>query len=282
MTQNDPIAPSRVLVLGGTGKTGRRVAARLPGARAASRRGRPPFDWTDRATWEPTLAGTDAVYLSYFPDISAPGAADAVGAFASLAAARGVRRLVLLSARGLPAAQEAERAVAAAGAAWTVLRASWFAQNFGEEFPADEIRAGEFALPAAPGLTEPFVDAEDIADVAVAALTEAGERHAGRVYELSGPRAWTLAEAADAIAAATGRPVRFTALSPDAYRRRLTERLGLPDADAALLTGIFAAVLDGRNARPAPGVTEALGRPAAGFAAYVRRAAATGAWDPAE
>ncbi len=91
-------------------------------------------------------------------------------------------------------------------AEWTILRSSFFSQNFSESFFLEPILGGEVALPAGD-VPEPFVDAEDIADVAVAALTEDG--HAGELYELTGPRLLTFAEAVGEISRATGRKVRY-------------------------------------------------------------------------
>ncbi|MEV0809206.1 NAD(P)H-binding protein [Micromonospora sp. NPDC050200] len=264
------------LVLGGTGKTGRRVARRLTErgipTRIGSRAGTPPFDWTDRDTWKPALDGIDAVYLAYQPDLAAPGAVGTVGDLARLAADHGVRRLVLLSGRGEPEAAEAERAVAASGVDCTVLRASWFAQNFSEGYLAEPVRAGFVALPVGD-VPEPFVDADDIAEVAVAALTEPG--HAGATYELTGPRLLTFAEAVAEIATAAGRPVRFVPVSSSAYATELTAA-GVSTEEVALLTYLFTEVLDGRNARLADGVQRVLGRPPRDFRGYATEAA--GAW----
>src|SRR5215467_9820968 len=167
------------LVLGGTGKTGRRVAQRLTAlgrpVRAGSRSGRPRFDWHDQATWTPALEDVAAVYISYYPDIAAPGAAETVGSFAELAVRSGVPRLVLLSGRGEPEAERAEQAVRASGADVTILRSTWFAQNFSESYWVDMV-SGKVALPAGD-TPEPFVDVGDLADVAVAAHT--GDRRIG-------------------------------------------------------------------------------------------------------
>jgi uncharacterized protein YbjT (DUF2867 family) len=178
----------KTLVLGGTGKTGRRVVERLGAlgvpTRVGSRSGRPPFDWEDRSTWAPVLEGVGSAYISYYPDLAVPGAPETVGSFAELAVRSGVRRLVLLAGRGEPEAEEAENAVRASGADLTIVRSTWFAQNFSEDYIVDGVRSGEVALPARD-VPEPFVDADDIADVAVAALTD--DRHIGQVYELTGP-----------------------------------------------------------------------------------------------
>jgi uncharacterized protein YbjT (DUF2867 family) len=152
------------LVLGANGKTGRRVLERLRArgvsVRAGSRSAATPFDWEAPATWEPALRGMKAAYISYFPDLAAPGAPDAVAAFAELAVHSGVRRLVLLSGRGEHEAQEAERAVQRAGGDWTIVRASWFSQNFSEGYLREPVLEGEVALPAGD-VPEPFVDVDD-------------------------------------------------------------------------------------------------------------------------
>lgn len=161
------------LVLGGTGKTGRRVAERLEklGAptRIGSRNAKPPFDWNDRATWAPALEGVSRVYIAYYPDLAVPGAPENIAAFAQAALGAGARRLVLLSGRGEEEAQRAEEILKSSGAAWTILRAAWFSQNFSENFLLDAVRSGTVALPVSD-VREPFVDADDIADVAVLSL----------------------------------------------------------------------------------------------------------------
>ena len=269
------------LITGGTGKTGRRVAERLAArgvpVRVGSRSGTPPFDWEDRATWGPALDGVDAVYVAFHPDLAVPGAAETVAAFAAVAVERGVRRLVLLSGRGEEGAERAEEAVRASGAAWTILRASWFAQNFSESFLLEPLLAGELALPAS-GVREPFIDVDDIADAAAAALTEDG--HAGQLYELTGPRLLTFGEAVDEIARASGRPLRFVTITPDEFAGGMAEA-GVPAEMAALVMELFTTVLDGRNSHVTDGVRRALGREPRDFTEYARDAAAAGAWNPA-
>jgi uncharacterized protein YbjT (DUF2867 family) len=276
MTTN---ADGTTLVLGSTGKTGRRVLERLGArglsVRAGSRSGEPPFDWENRATWEAALRGAHAAYISYFPDLAAPGAPDTVGAFADLAVRSGVERLVLLSGRGEEEAQQAERAVEGAGGEWTIVRASWFSQNFSEGYLREPVLAGEVALPAGD-VAEPFVDADDIADVAVAALTEDG--HAGHVYEVTGPRLLTFADATAEISRASGRAVAFVRVPIDAYASAAAEH-GVPDDIVGLLRYLFREVLDGRNAHLTDGVQRALGRPPRDFRDFAEQAAASGAWD---
>jgi uncharacterized protein YbjT (DUF2867 family) len=272
------------LVLGGTGKTGRRVAERLKArgvpTRVGSRSGEPPFDWEDEATWAPALRDVESVYVSYtVPDIAVPGAVEAVGSFAELAVESEVRRLVLISGRGEEEAQRAERVVQEvsekAGAEWTIVRCAWFSQNFSESYFLEPILSGEVALPAGE-VPEPFVDADDIADVAVAALTE--ERHAGQLYELTGPRLLTFEEAIGEIAYASGRKIRYVPVSVQEYASMLAEQ-EVPADYVWLLTYLYTEVLDGRNAYLTDGVQRALGREPRDFAAYVLDTAAAGIWD---
>jgi uncharacterized protein YbjT (DUF2867 family) len=277
----DSTAP--ILIIGGTGKTGRRVAERLAARgiaiRIGSRQARSGlhgtrFDWDDRATWAPALRGARAAYITYFPDLLAPQALDRVRALSALAVECGVARLVLLSGRNEPAAEAAEDAVKAAGTGWTILRCAWFAQNFSESLLLDAVRGGMVALPAGP-IPEPFIDADDIADVAVAALTE--PQHDGQLYELTGPRLLTMAEATAEIARATGRDIPYVQMTVADFTAAMTGQ-GVPPAYTALLVELFVTVLDGRSAYLCDGVQRALGRPPRDFADYARTTAATGVW----
>jgi uncharacterized protein YbjT (DUF2867 family) len=267
------------LVLGGTGKTGRRVAERLEASglpvRVGSRSGEPPFDWEDEATWAPALRNMESVYVSYYPDLAVPGAVAAVRSFAEVAIRSGVRRLVLLSGRGEPEAERAEQVVQEAGEQWTILRSTWFMQNFSEDYMLEHVLSGEIRLPAGDVPT-PFLDADDIADVAVAALTEEG--HAGQLYELTGPRSLTFAEAAGEIAEAAGREVRYVPVSLEKHAAEAAGH-GVPAEVVELLTYLFSEVVDGRNANTKDGVRRALGREPKDFADYAREVAATGVWD---
>jgi len=260
------------LVLGGNGKTGGRVVKRLQQAgrpvRIGSRAGAPPFDWENRETWGPALRGVKSAYVAYQPDLAAPGGLETVQAFFGQAVESGVEKLVLLSGRGEVEAEQAEQALRATGAEWTILRSSWFCQNFSESFFLDPILAGEVALPA--GLAaEPFVDVDDIADIAFRALTEAG--HAGQFYEITGPRAMTFAEAIGEIAGAVGRDIAVIEVSPEDYRAELV-RQSVPADYVGLIMYLFTTVLDGRNTSLADGVQRA-------FSDYVRQTAATGVWE---
>jgi uncharacterized protein YbjT (DUF2867 family) len=268
------------LVLGATGTTGRRVADRLAArgvaTRLGSRSGQPPFDWADESSWPAVLRDVTAAYLVFYPDLVAPGALDSVRRFAEAAVAGGVRRLVLLSGRGEELAQLAEQAVMASGADVTIVRCAFFAQNFSEKGFEEFVRAGTVALPA-PEVGEPFVDADDIADVVVAALTEDG--HAGQLYELTGPRLLTFEEAVAEIAKATGQDIGYQRIPAAEFIAGLVAQ-GIPEEEAAVFAEIFGTVLDGRNAHLTDGVRRALGRPPRDFADYARDAATTGVWNP--
>ncbi len=278
-TASELMNHSPILVLGATGKTGRRIVQRLSekghAVRKGSRQSDPPFDWGNQSTWDAVLDGVSAVYISYAPDLAISGAADTIRALVDRAAEHGVQRLVLLSGRGEEEAQKCERLIQRPNIEWTVVRASWFCQNFSEGAFLDMVLAGEIALPAGE-VREPFVDADDIADVAVAALTEDG--HAGQIYELTGPRLLTFAEAVNEIVRAAGRTIRYVQIPPEAFAAGVAEA-GLPRDIAWLLGYLFSTVLDGRNAHLGDVVRRALGREARDFADYARRTADTGIWE---
>ena len=281
MTDSNQATTKPTLVLGASGKTGRRVVERLTAAgrpvRAASRSGKTRFDWNDQATWAPALVGVDAVYITYYPDLAFPGAADIVGTFADVAVANGVRRLVLLSGRGEEGARQAEVRVEKSGADWTLVRCAFFNQNFDEAF-VESVRYGVLAVPGGD-TAEPFLDADDIADVVFAALTEDG--HIGQLYELTGPRLLTFTEVAAELSSATGREVQYLAVTPKEFTAELVTA-GFPQEEAVPISELFAEVLDGRNSYLTDGVQRALGRPSRDFSDYARDTAATGVWNLAE
>ncbi|MCT7352122.1 NAD(P)H-binding protein [Streptomyces sp. 15-116A] len=267
-----------LVVTGASGRTGSRVARAAEaaglGVRAASRAN--GFDWADATTWADTLRGADAAYLVHPADVGAPGTAEAVGALAREAVGLGVRRLVLLSARGEDQALPTEEALRASGADWTIVRSAWFAQNFSEGPLVAELRErGELVFPASE-VPEPFVDLRDVADVVVAALTD-GDRYAGRVLSVTGPRLLTFGGAVAEIAAATGRTLTYRAVPPRDYGEALLG-FGVPPEEAGFLTEVFATLLDGRNARVEDGVREILGREPRDFTGFVREEAAAGTW----
>jgi uncharacterized protein YbjT (DUF2867 family) len=267
------------LVLGGTGKTGRRVVedlkAKGQAVRVGSRSAVPSFDWDDQPGWDAALQGVTAAYITYAPDLAIPGASDAIEAFVHTARRAGVEHFVLLSGRGEDEAQACERIVRNSGVAWTIIRASWFNQNFSEGAFIDMVLNGAITLPA--GTTpEPFVDADDIAEIAVAALTEPG--HDGELYEVTGPRLMTLTDVAADLSRATGREIAFVDVPHAAFVDEIKQS-GAPKDVAWMLDYLFATVLDGRNAHLTDGVQRALGRSPKDFADYARDAAAAGVWD---
>ncbi|MGW0789742.1 NAD(P)H-binding protein [Streptomyces sp. NPDC002911] len=279
-------AGNTVLVIGGTGKTGSRTVARLREmgveTRSASRSGDILFDWADRTTWQAALDGVDAVYIVPLDTSPSP-----TPAFVEQAVAGGVRRLVLLSARGVDVPgyfgasyegggphTEGETAVRSSGVAWTILRPGWFAQNFSEGVFLDGVRAGELALPTGDGAAA-FVDADDIAAVAVAALTEDG--HDGEVYELSGPRALGIADVLDEIAKVTGVRAAYVPVEESAFRAGLVAQ-GLAEQEAALWADGMKPIRTSQEAPVTDGVQRALGRPPRDIADFARDAATEGAW----
>ncbi|MFE3738286.1 NAD(P)H-binding protein [Streptomyces sp. NPDC059134] len=272
------------LVLGATGKTGRRVAARLrlrgTPVRAVSRSSRTRFDWTDPDGWDAVLRGVTTVYLVPPP---VPGPAHA---FVARAEAAGVRRLVLLSGHGADTwgdsafgldMRSAEDAVRGSALEWTVIRPSNFHQNFDEDLFHAPLSAGELALPAGE-VPEPFIDLEDVADAAATVLAEPG-RHAGRIYELTGPRALTFAEAVELISRASGLPIAYRRISPAAYTATLVGQ-GWDEADAHHVAEMFVLMERGELAGTTDGIATLLGRAPRTFEEYVVRAAAAGAWRP--
>ncbi|GHC45259.1 NAD(P)H-binding protein [Streptomyces cinnamoneus] len=272
---------TEILVLGATGKTGSRIVPRLRAlghtVRAASRSGATPFDWADPTTWDRALSGVQAVYFVPTETLGLPERSE----FVARAKAAGVRRIVQLSVRGIDpedgGTPETEAAVRTSGLEWTVLRPCWFAQDFdAPDFFLSDVRAGTLATPAGDG-REPFIDAADIADAAVAALT--GDKHVSKVYDLSGPRALTFAEALTLIGDATGRTLVHQYRDAAAYAVDLM-RAGYPAGDAEAVASFMDGIGKGHDDYLSTGVQDCLGRPPRPFEDYVRETAATGVWNP--
>ncbi|MGU3501664.1 NAD(P)H-binding protein [Mycobacterium sp. C31M] len=270
------------LVLGATGKTGRRILPRLRlrgvPVRGASRSAGTTFDWAQPQTWGAALDGVGTVYLVAPPW---PGPAHD---FITRAQQSGVKRVVALSGRGADGygdstfgldMRSAEDAVRGSDLEWTILRPNNFAQNFDEDIFHAPLVAGELALPAGE-VPEPFIDLDDVADVAARVLTEPG--HGGRVYELSGPRSITFGEAAELISRATDRTITYKQTTADEYREALVDA-GAAEADAEHVAAMFTLMADGGIAETTDTVATVLGREPRRFEDYVARAAAAGAWD---
>lgn len=272
---------SNILVIGGTGKTGRKVVQKLQAleqnVRIGSRSATPAFDWQDPTTWSAALKGMDKVYVTFQPDLAVPGALDAIEALTKQAQKAGIQKLVLLSGKGEKEAELCEQVVIHSGLDHTIIRASWFSQNFSESFFLDPILAGHVALPQANAKV-PYIDTGDIADVAVAVLMN--DRHNGQIYELTGPRTWTFPEVVAEIARATGRDIDFTPITLSAYTKML-EEFQVPADYIWLINYLFTEVLaaEGNNV-VTNDVEKILGRKAKDFSDYVLETAATGVWNP--
>lgn len=283
MNTHDNATPNHelVLVLGATGKTGRRIVSSLQNlgvpVRSGSRTATPAFDWNNSSTWDACLAGVTRVYINYAPDLAMPGATDAIGELVRRARIAGVKHLVLLSGRGEEEAQACEAVIKNSGVDWTIVRASWFNQNFSEGAFVEMVQAGRLTLPDV-STPEPYVDVDDIADVVVAALTQPG--HAGELYEVTGPRMLTLTDVAEELAAATHRPIAYFPVPHEAFVEGVAQS-GAPQDVVWMLDYLFATVLDGRNAYIADGVQRALGRKPKDFTDYAKEIAKTGLWSNA-
>ncbi len=271
---------SPILIIGKNGKTGARVNQRLQvlghTTRAVSRSTNPSFDWENSETWRPAIEGTRAAYVTYYPDLAIPYALADIKAFVRVAADAGLEHIVLLSGRGEDGAQRAENVLKTSGLSWNIVRASWFAQNFSESFMLEGILAGELILPAGDTV-EPFIDVDDIADVAVAALTRPELRN--KLFEVTGPRALSFAQCIDEISEAIGHPVKYTRIPVDVFINALNEQ-GAPEDLQWLLRELFTIVFDGRNSNVMAGVEEALGRPATDFKDYLNKTIQSGVWSP--
>ncbi|WP_020390907.1 NAD(P)H-binding protein [Kribbella catacumbae] len=274
-----------ILIIGGKGKTGRRVAAQLDARgvpfRLASRSSEQRFDWYDEGTWEGAVAGIDTAYLA--PPVGPTGLARA-GEFIKQAASEGLRRVVLLSGRGVgspgrdfavyESSVALENAVRESGADWTIVRPAWFAQNFSEDFLLDYVLGGEIRVAAGDG-AEAWIDTDDIGDVMTAALLD--ERHTGETYSLSGPRTLTMAEVGAELSEVTGRPIQYVDLEPEEFVAELVS-YGQPQEDSEAVRDLFAVIRNHRSEYVSEGVQQVLGRAPRDFADWARETAKTGVW----
>jgi uncharacterized protein YbjT (DUF2867 family) len=270
----------KILVLGGNGKTGRRVAALLETqkdveVRIGSRSSTIPFDWEKPETWLNALQDIDTVYITFQPDLAVPKAPEIIQKFTTLATQNGVEKMVLLSGRGEKEAQVCEEIVKETAINWTIVRASWFNQNFSESIFLEPVSAGFVALPKADVL-EPFTDADDIAAVVTEALLH--EKHNGKTYELTGPRLLNFEQAVSEIAKITKREIIFQAVELEDYVKTLRE-YQVPEDEIWLVNYLFTEVLDGRNSYITNDIEKVLGRKAIDFTEYVLKTAETGIWN---
>ncbi len=258
------------LIIGATGKTGSRVMQGLQALgfnpKGASRNGEVRFDWDEPTTWSAALNGIDAVYLTYYPDLAVPKAPEDISRFCALAKMKGIKHITVLSGRSEPAAQICENIIIQSGIDWTVVRASWFDQNFSEGLFRQFIMDGNIALPVTD-VTEPFIDIDDIAEVVIASLTH--DKHSGQLYEVTGPELISFADIAAKFSVHLNRKVNFESISIPEFQSRLT-KAGVPQPVIETLVYLFGEVLDGRSESTTDGVERALGRPATSFDQYIQ------------
>jgi len=271
---------SNIVVIGGTGKTGRRVVEKLnsrnQNVRVGSRGSDPVFDWNDQSTYANVLKGMDKAYIVYYPDLAVPGAKEAIRALTDVAKNEGLKKVVLLSGKGEREAELCEQIVMNSGMEYTIVRASWFMQNFSESFFLDPILSGHVSLPKSEAKV-PYVHADDIASVVVEALLS--EAHNGQTYQLTGPRTLTFPEVIDTIAKVSGREIKFSHSSLEEYTGSLA-KLGVPGDYIWLLDYLFSNVLDapGNNAVTTD-IEKVLGRKPIDFNEYAEDTVKTGVWN---
>jgi len=271
---------NNILIIGGTGKTGRKVVERLLqlnyDPRVGSRNAAIPFEWQDSQNWAAVLEGIDSIYVTFQPDLAVPGALEAIEKLTKLAKREGVRKVVLLTGKGEREAELCEQVVIRSGLEHTIVRASWFNQNFSESYFLDPILAGHVALPQAEAQV-PYVDTDDIADVVVEVLLN--DKHNGKIYELTGPRTLTFVEVIQEISKATDRNIQFSPISINAYTKILKDE-GVPSEDIWLIDYLFSEVLNAKgNDEISNDIETILGRKPKEFAAYVEETAKTGVWN---
>ena len=275
------IMKSKVLVIGGTGKTGRKVAQKLTAlgheVRIGSRSASPAFDWDDPSGWDKVLEGIDLMYVTFVPDLAVPGAYEAIKELTKKAKKAGVQKMILLSGKGEKEAERCEQVVAKSGINYTIVRASWFNQNFSESFFLEPILAGHLAMPK-PDVQVPYVDTDDIAEVVVTALLDV--KHNGKIYEVTGPRLLTFNDIANEISEASGRKIGYSPISMESYNSMMKDA-GLPEDYIWLINYLFNEVLDNPvNSVVSNDIEQVLGRKAKDFSDFAKETAATGIWEP--
>lgn len=271
---------NKILVIGGKGKTGRKVAERLTElnqiVRIGSRSESPAFDWQDQSTWNEVLKDMDMVYITFQPDLAVPGALEAIESLVKEAKKCSIKKLVLLSGKGEREAELCEQVVIHSGLDYCIIRATWFNQNFSESFFLDPILAGHVALPRAEAKV-PYVDTDDIADVAVSCLLN--DEHNDSIYELTGPQTFTFEQVIREIAMASGREIQFQSISLEAYASMLKE-FEVPEDYIWLVNYLFTEVLgDEKVSLITNDIEKVLGRKPKEFSEYVKETASTGVWN---
>ena len=269
-----------ILVIGGTGKTGRLVAENLTklghNVRVVGRTTTPAFDWDKPETYEAALQNMDRAYVVFYPDLAVPGAKDAIGLLTEKALKVGLDKLVLLSGKGEAEAEACEEIVANSGLNYTTVRASWFNQNFNEGAFVDYILAGHLALPM-PEAKIPYTDTQDIADVVTKVLLD--DAYNGEIVTVTGPKKLTFAEVTAIISEKLGRQIQYTPISMDAFKSDL-EANSAPAPVIWLLSYLFTEVLGhSENQTISNDVERILNRKPIAFEQYVENTIVTGVWD---
>ncbi|OYU37742.1 MAG: ergot alkaloid biosynthesis protein [Pseudorhodobacter sp. PARRP1] len=273
----------RILVTGGTGKTGRRTASQLgalgvpvlAASRQSNAQGSVVFDWLAPETYAGALDAVRAVYL-----VAPPGVSETLAVmrpFLEQAVTSGVKRFVLLSAssvdEGGPVMGQVHAWLRANAPQWVVLRPTWFMQNFSEGPHRVTICQSDTIYSATGSGRVGFIDADDIAAVAARMLVRPDVPN-GELL-LTGPDAMSYNEVAEQIAVARGRPIGHRNLDEDALRDRHVSD-GVPVAFAGLLAAMDTSIAHGSEDRVTGEVERITGRPAQNFATFAK--AAAGLW----
>lgn len=271
---------SNILVIGGTGKTGRRVVEQLTkkgiDPRVGSRNASPSFDWGNKDTWVHVLEGMEKMYVTYYPDLAVPGAKAAIESLTYLAKELGVKKMVLLSGKGETEAESCEKIVMGSGMDYTIIRASWFNQNWSESFFLEPILTGEVALPMSDVLI-PFVDADDIAKVAATVLLD--ENYNGEIIEATGPELITFKDMVNIISKTSNRNLNFHEITLGQYVDGMRQ-MQMPTDVVWLIEYLFSHVLTNpKNQLVTNDIESVLGRKATSFLAYASKTAKTGVWN---
>lgn len=271
---------TNILVIGGTGKTGRRVVEQLQNKgiepRIGSRYSSPSFDWDNKDTWVDALNGIEKMYVTYYPDLAVPGAKEAIESLTHLAIELGVEKMVLLSGKGETEAEACEKIVMDSGINYTIVRASWFNQNWSESFFLDPILSGEVALPMSDVLI-PFVDVNDIAEVAATVLLD--DSYNGDIVEVTGPELINFKDIITMIAKASNRSLNFHDITLQQYVEGM-KQMQVPSDVVWLIEYLFSHVLTNpKNQLVVNDIERVLGRKAKSFLAYAEETAKTGIWN---
>ncbi|WP_299251701.1 NmrA family NAD(P)-binding protein [uncultured Aquimarina sp.] len=269
-----------ILVIGGNGKTGRRVAENLTqlghNVRVVGRKTNPAFDWENTDTYDTALKDMDRAYIVYYPDLAVPGSRDAISTLTKKALQAGLEKVVLLSGKGETEAEACEEIVANSGLNYTLVRASWFNQNFSEGAFLEFILNGIVALPM-PNAEIPFVDVNDIADVVSKVILD--DTYNGQTITVTGPQKRTFKEVVEIMAETIDKHIQFVPISIDEFKEGM-RKAGLPDSYVWLFGYLFKEVLGNpENQEVSDDVAKVLGRPAIDFETFARETAASGIWN---